>query len=261
MHKLKQFIQLLTKLGFYAISLTFIIFLATNYIRVQTPFPDSIIETAKKQPIQTELPAGTEPFSVSIDQDATYLIGPKYEYQVTGLVVSTHDTQGFWDITHYRWGDSLNVRDICVLFGESLNSDDYKKINFRSGDYTCFFSWEDPDLQDFNIFDVANNHLLSENKEIALKLARIKPGDQILIKGYLATYSNDKGFFRGTSTTRQDTGDGACETIYVKEVEILKENMPQVNRIYEITKYLLPIELVLLIIFLFANSYLATKVL
>jgi hypothetical protein len=31
----------------------------------------------------------------------------------------------------------------------------------------------------------------------------------------------------GTSTTREDTGDGACETIYIDDFEILE---PAVNR-------------------------------
>ena len=40
------------------------------------------------------------------------------------------------------------------------------------------------------------------------------------MRGWLAGYSNDDGFRRGTSTTRDDTGNGACETIYVDEFQI-----------------------------------------
>ena len=43
----------------------------------------------------------------------------------------------------------------------------------------------------------------------------IAVGDQIHLEGYLASYSNASGFHRGTSTTRKDTGNGACETVYV----------------------------------------------
>ena len=40
----------------------------------------------------------------------------------------------------------------------------------------------------------------------------------------LVTYSNPgNGFFRGTSTTRNDTGNGACETIYVTDFELVKK--------------------------------------
>ena len=37
----------------------------------------------------------------------------------------------------------------------------------------------------------------------------------------LVNYSNDKGGKRGTSTTRSDRGDGACETIFVDDVEVI----------------------------------------
>ena len=35
-------------------------------------------------------------------------------------------------------------------------------------------------------------------------------------------FSNDGGGQRGTSTTREDTGDGACETIFVDRFQIVK---------------------------------------
>ncbi|MGI9235384.1 MAG: hypothetical protein ACR2RD_17260, partial [Woeseiaceae bacterium] len=39
--------------------------------------------------------------------------------------------------------------------------------------------------------------------------------------GYLASYSNAGGGKRGTSTTRTDTGDGACETVFVENFDII----------------------------------------
>ena len=50
----------------------------------------------------------------------------------------------------------------------------------------------------------------------------IRIGDQIRVRGYLASYSNDGGGKRGTSTTRTDTGDGACETVYVEHFYIVQ---------------------------------------
>jgi len=50
-----------------------------------------------------------------------------------------------------------------------------------------------------------------------------KKGDQIYLKGYLAEYTHSNGSFRrGTSTTRVDSGNGACETIYLEDFRILK---------------------------------------
>jgi hypothetical protein len=42
------------------------------------------------------------------------------------------------------------------------------------------------------------------------------------VRGYLASYGSPNVQPRGTSTTRTDTGDGACETIYVERFEIVQ---------------------------------------
>ena len=38
----------------------------------------------------------------------------------------------------------------------------------------------------------------------------------------LVQYKNDNGFARGTSTSREDMGDGACETIFVEKFSIIQ---------------------------------------
>ena len=50
-----------------------------------------------------------------------------------------------------------------------------------------------------------------------------KVGDQIYFKGYLSNYSHNQGFKRGTSTVRTDKGNGACETVFITDFQILKE--------------------------------------
>ena len=45
-----------------------------------------------------------------------------------------------------------------------------------------------------------------------------------MIKGMLANYENQaNNFERGTSITRTDTGNGACETVYVTDFSIVKK--------------------------------------
>jgi hypothetical protein len=64
--------------------------------------------------------------------------------------------------------------------------------------------------------------LISADPFIRDRVAEIRVGDQIRVKGSLARYGAvGGGGLRGTSTTRDDTGDGACETILVDEFEIV----------------------------------------
>jgi hypothetical protein len=72
------------------------------------------------------------------------------------------------------------------------------------------------------MFKLSNNHLISDDDFIRDQVKDIRVGDQIRVRGYLASYSNPNGGRRGTSTTRLDTGDGACETLYVKHFEIMQ---------------------------------------
>ena len=73
---------------------------------------------------------------------------------------------------------------------------------------------------------ISNNHIIPSNKKIAKALKYIKKGDFIELEGYLVDANID--FWQIThywesSTTRNDTGDGACEVIYVTSIKWLKE--------------------------------------
>ena len=63
---------------------------------------------------------------------------------------------------------------------------------------------------------------ISDDEFIRRQVRKISVGDQIRLRGYLASYTSEGGSTRGTSTTRTDTGDGACETIYVQHFNIVE---------------------------------------
>ena len=64
-------------------------------------------------------------------------------------------------------------------------------------------------------------------KKLSRRILKVRPGDQIYFKGYLVNYSQPANqFFRGTSTVRDDTGNGACETVFVTDFKILKRANP-----------------------------------
>jgi hypothetical protein len=83
-------------------------------------------------------------------------------------------------------------------------------------------------MEIYQVFDQAalsNNHLLTDKPDIARAIRKVRLGDQVHFRGYLAEYShnhNGRPFNRGTSIVRTDTGNGACETIFVEDFEILR---------------------------------------
>ena len=118
----------------------------------------------------------------------------------------------------------MNVNDLCVIWGTNAQRGSYQDIQFSSGQFVCNFQTSSREA--FEAFDqaaISNNHMLADDKYLAKKLRSVRIGDQIHFRGYLAEYSHNHGFAfkRGTSTVRTDTGNGACETVFVTDVRIL----------------------------------------
>ncbi len=155
----------------------------------------------------------------------TYSVKPLADYEIWGLVVSNHDSGTWWDWIHKATNDHLNVVDLCLVFAENAASGGYVGLDYSSGQFVCYVQTRSTEKwQRFSMRALSNNHLLADRPLIAAKLRDVKIGDQVRIRGLLSEYAHDHGFAfrRGTSLTRDDTGNGACETIYVQEVEVLR---------------------------------------
>jgi hypothetical protein len=151
-----------------------------------------------------------------------YRVEPLYEYELYGLVVSYRQHDG--ESTMHRWSnDHLNMADVCVVWGDSAFSEHLGKLDFWNGIFTCNVHTRDSEAwASFDLSELANNHLISADPRIRERVAGVRVGDQIRVKGWLARYGAEGGSLRGTSTTRADTGDGACETILVEEFAIVE---------------------------------------
>ena len=159
---------------------------------------------------------------------------PVLGYDIRGLVVSEHDSRAFTDMAHERWKDNLNVKDVCLVWGRNVTTGVIKKMKFRNRDFTCYYSY--PDAATGALFTengLSNNHLLAGDDNMARKVRSVRRGDQIRVRGWLASYERPgTPFRRGTSTTREDRGNGACETVYVTEFEVLRRGNPGWRRLF-----------------------------
>lgn len=173
-------------------------------------------------------PTAKQAFTVEVE-GITYTIRPLFHYELSGMVVSRHDSDTWWDYIHRAWNDHLNVADLCVIWGENVTNEAYRQIDFSSGQFTCnFFTRSTEAFAAFDQTGISNNHLLTDRPELAQVIKHIRTGDQVRFRGYLAEYSHFHGqpFARGTSTVRTDTGNGACETVFLEDITILKSHAP-----------------------------------
>lgn len=189
--------------------------------RYALPAPAALKPQLVREPVQ--VPTAVTPFKTTVG-GVTYTVKPMYEYELWGLVVSQHDTSTWWNWIHEASHDHLNVMDLCVVFGDNVKTGAYAGLDYSSGQFVCYVQASSTaKWQAFSMSALSNNHLLSDRLSVTSRLRGVRVGDQVRVRGYLAEYSHQHGFAftRGTSITRSDTGNGACETLYVEELEIL----------------------------------------
>jgi len=233
-----------------------VIFIYSYSQKGKLPKKEEILPELYQEPIQTE--TEKPPFKVERG-GIIYDITPLFNYELYGLVVSEHNSKSWLDYYHEEWKDFINFKDVCVVWGDNVETEVYQELKFHNGSFTCYIdskSGADKTavFQKFKDSALSNNHLLSENDIINQKIMRAEEGDQIYLKGYLVQYSQQDEFKRGSSVSRTDTGNGACETIYITDFEIIKEANVFWRLTYSYVKYLIIVSIILLLILFFTGS-------
>ena len=200
------------------IIVSFLLLLISFWNRNDLSADMQMSELLRYEPTQEKVKQAA--FSVQVNKQG-YEIQPLYEYELYGLVVSYQHHDGNFGL-HKLWDDHLNVADICVVWNKNAFDINLQDFDFWNGQFTCNISTKHMQAwKQFQQNQLSNNHLLTDDEYIRNRIEKVSVGDQIRIKGWLASYENDKGGKRGTSITREDMGNGACETIFVHEFDIL----------------------------------------
>jgi hypothetical protein len=66
----------------------------------------------------------------------------------------------------------------------------------------------------------ANMHMIPADAAILKLLRAVRAGDLISLEGYLVSVASQDGWRWDTSLSRTDTGNGACEIVWVKRLTI-----------------------------------------
>ena len=174
------------------------------------------------EPTQTECEGGTEFTLKGYDVKIDYL----YEYDATALVVHTKNYYG------NDLGNRLSPKDVALAWGSVAACNEM--VNFHWRQTGRWVYWRTNTYEELKTVgdesDVdrqsSNNHMVPADVDVRRKIAKIRRGDVVRIKGYLVNINaeNSKGttFHWNSSISRTDTGNGACELIYVTDVEWVK---------------------------------------
>lgn len=161
---------------------------------------------AAEVPVQVDLDRGAQ-----LQRSDTTLT-TRAHFDITARVLSRKD---------YSWGADANLvpLDLALGWGRMSDSDVLAKIDItQSG---RFYYWH---VDAFPIprreieTSSANMHMIPADADVKRQLEQIRPGQVVHIEGFLVDASRADGWHWNTSLTRDDTGAGACELIYVESV-------------------------------------------
>lgn len=176
------------------------------------------------EPVQQ--PTRRPPFNIQM-RGIKYRVTPLYSYDISGLIPSARQYTKWPRGDFYkRHGDTANIADIALLWGHSNTDRDVLK-NFKFSHSGAWVVWRSRIGSDRSVWSkfqtnkISNNHILSDSKEITKKLENLHKWDQVSMKGYLVSYSGGTTRNRKSSTTRIDTGNGACEVFYVTDLRVI----------------------------------------
>ena len=123
---------------------------------------------------------------------------------------------------NYRFdaGASLAPEDLALGWGRMSDSAVLAKITITQSNR--FYYWH---VDEFPIprreieTSSANMHMIPADDVVRRSLERVRPGQLVHLEGFLVDATRPNGWRWHTSMTREDTGDGACELIYVESID------------------------------------------
>ena len=135
-------------------------------------------------------------------------------------------------------------------------------LTFSQDSRFAYYQWTGN--LEFNGYQFSNNHLIINSKDLERKLQSLNTGDQVKIKGKLVdvvAVNTDKvnqekpeSYQWCTSTIRTDAGAGACEIIYVEDIQVLQKGSPLASELHQGSFYGLIVLIVLNLALLFTGA-------
>jgi hypothetical protein len=143
-----------------------------------------------------------------------FSIQPLAEFSTEARVLSSE---------HYRWDAeaALTPVDLALGWGRMSDTEVLKHIQILQGGR--WYHWHAERLPipyEEIVRSSANMHMIPANDVIDRQLHAIRTGQIVRIRGWLVEARSSDGWYQRSSLTRDDTGAGACELVFVRDLEI-----------------------------------------
>jgi hypothetical protein len=159
-------------------------------------------------PVQAEV--GNSVFAVD-----DYILTRRARFDITARVLSREP---------YSMGREADLSPLDLALGWGVMSDtallDLLKISQSGRWYHWRYRQALPVPETQIVASSSNMHMIPARKSVERALKKLRVGDVVTLQGYLVDADHPSGWRWRTSMSRTDSGNGACEIVYVESVSV-----------------------------------------
>ncbi|HAJ72414.1 MAG TPA: hypothetical protein DCO68_10090 [Methylophilaceae bacterium] len=164
-------------------------------------------ELVSTKPLQTS--ADNVPFKFY-----GYTITPLETFEIEARVLARE---------HYAFDRGADLSPVDLVLGWGPMSDSHMLSQIQISQSQRFYYWH-VDAFPIPRRDIethsANMHMIPASEQLEDQLKSVKVGQHVKISGYLVQANAPNGFHWKSSLSREDTGAGACELVFVKTLSL-----------------------------------------
>ena len=124
---------------------------------------------------------------------------------------------------HYHFDRESDLAPVDLALGWGAMSDTavLRQLSFSQDHRFYYYRWSvaPPIPANDIVTHSANMHLIPATTDVAKRLSRVRAGNLVHFSGYLVRVDAPDGWHWVSSLTRTDTGAGACELVWVEDLE------------------------------------------
>lgn len=143
-----------------------------------------------------------------------FAISPVADFQLEALILGRRD--------YHRGTEArLSPIDLALGWGPMAEPDVVDQVSIRQSGRFYYWQVESYPIPRSDIIEnSANMHLVPASPEVFAELQRAETDKRIRLRGLLVNIERADGWRWRTSTTRSDSGNGACEIILVTHAQV-----------------------------------------
>jgi hypothetical protein len=143
-----------------------------------------------------------------------YTVTPLASFSLEARVLARKD---------YRFGREADLSPMDLALGWQAMSDSRVLSAIDISQSNRFYFWRTQDMpvprREIER-NSANMHLIPANDSVADAMGQVREGSLVALEGYLVRVDASDGWHWVSSLTRDDTGNGACEVIWVESFKV-----------------------------------------